>query len=153
LAARLAAGGFVPAGLAGPMLLGAVKLMQERMRRLKEFADGVAFFAARLPYEPALLVPDKKGKPTRTADEVRTALARLKSVYADVADWHAPAMEEAGRKLAEELGWKPGDLFTPLRVAITCRRVSTPLFETMEILGKDECLSRIDGAGEAAKAL
>jgi glutamyl-tRNA synthetase len=153
LAARLSAGGFVPAGLAGDMLLGAVRLMQERMRRLKEFADGVAFFAARLPYEPVLLVPDKKGKPTRTADEVRTALAKIKDAYAALADWKAPAMEEAGRKLAEELGWKPGDLFTPLRVAITCRRVSTPLFETMEILGKDECLARIDGAVELAKAL
>ena len=55
-------------------------------------------------------------------------------------------METAGRKVAEELGWKPGDLFTPLRVAMTMRRVSTPLFETMEILGREECLARIDEA-------
>jgi len=34
----------------------------------------------------------------------------------------------------------------PLRVAVTCRKVSTPLFETMEILGREECLARIDRA-------
>jgi glutamyl-tRNA synthetase len=61
-------------------------------------------------------------------------------------------MEEVGRKLAGEMGWKPGDLFTPLRVAITGRRVSTPLFETMEVLGRQECLARLDEAIEKAGA-
>ncbi|GAH54196.1 unnamed protein product, partial [marine sediment metagenome] len=54
--------------------------------------------------------------------------------------------EELVRGLAEELAWKPADLFMTLRVAVTCRKVSTPLFETMEILGREECLARIDRA-------
>lgn len=153
LAARLRAEGFVPPGFPEAYLPGAVRLMQERMRRLAEFADGVAFFAARLPYEPALLVPDKKGKPVRTADETREALARWRAALADLPDWAAAAMEVAGRSLADAMGWKAGDLFTPLRVAVTCRRVSTPLFETMEILGRDECLARLDEALERARAL
>jgi len=153
LAARLKAGGFVPAGFPEARLAGAVRLTQERMRRLKEFADLSAFFAARLPYEAALLVPDKKGKPLKTAAEVRAVLEHLKIMLAGLSDWRAIAMEEAGRKLAEELGWKPGDLFTPLRVAVTCRRVSTPLFETMEVLGRQECLVRLDEAIEKAKTL
>jgi len=41
---------------------------------------------------------------------------------------------------------KRGDLYMTLRVAVTCRRVSTPLFETMELLGKQECLRRIEAA-------
>jgi glutamyl-tRNA synthetase len=120
------------------------------MRRLKEFADLSAFFAARLEYEAALLVPDKKGKPLKTSAEVRGALERLKTMLAGLSDWKAAAMEEMGRKLAEELGWKPGDLFTPLRVAVTGRRVSTPLFETMEVLGREESLARLDEAIEIA---
>jgi glutamyl-tRNA synthetase len=137
------------------------------MRRLTEFSDAVAFFAARLPYEAALLVPDKKGKPIMTATETRTALSRLKEAYAAFApepdaeasgdslssQWQAAALEASGRALADELGWKPGEFFTPLRVAITCRRVSTPLFETMEILGREECLARMDEAIEKAKTL
>jgi glutamyl-tRNA synthetase len=62
-------------------------------------------------------------------------------------------MEACGRALADSLGWKTGELFTTLRVAITMRRVSTPLFETMEVLGREECLVRIDEAIEKAKTL
>ena len=153
LAARLQAEGFVPAGFPPERLAGAVRLTQERMRRLKEFADLAAFFAARLPYEASLLAPDKKGKPTKTAQETRQALERWRSVLADLPDWTAAAMEAAGRTLADAMGWKAGDLFTPLRVAVTCRRVSTPLFETMEILGREECLARLDEAAEKARTL
>ncbi len=153
LAARLRAEGFVPAGFPPERLAGAVRLTQERMRRLKDFADLAAFFAARLPYEASLLVPDKKGKPTKTAPETRQALERWRSVLADLPDWKAAAMEAAGRALADALGWKAGDLFTPLRVAVTCRRVSTPLFETMEVLGREECLARLDEAAEKARTL
>jgi glutamyl-tRNA synthetase len=146
LAARLKAEGFVPAGFPEDRLAGAVRLMQERLKRLKEFADGAAFFAARLPYEAALLVPDKKGKPLFTANETRAALARLKEMLVSAAEWKTAPLEAAGRALADELQWKPGELFTVLRVAITGRRVSTPLFETMEILGREECLGRMDEA-------
>jgi len=153
LAARLKAEGFVPAGFPEDRLPGAVKLMQERLKRLKEFADGAAFFAARLPYEAALLVPDKKGNPTRTAAETREALSRLKAMLSSAAEWQVQPLEAAGRALADEMQWKPGDLFTVLRVAVTGRRVSTPLFETMEILGREECLGRMEEAVEKAKSL
>jgi glutamyl-tRNA synthetase len=153
LAARLKAEGFVPAGFPEERLAGAVKLMQERLKRLKEFADGAAFFAARLGYEASLLVPDKKGKPLFTANETRAALARLKETLVSAAEWKVAPLEAAGRALADGLQWKPGELFTVLRVAITGRRVSTPLFETMEILGREECLARIGEAVEKAKSL
>ena len=50
------------------------------------------------------------------------------------------------RTLAEDLEMKPGDLFMLLRVACTGRTVSPPLFESMEILGRERCLSRIETA-------
>jgi glutamyl-tRNA synthetase len=178
LAARLRAEGFWPEAQPTPAVAKSplaeagrataiVRLMQERLKRLKDFPDGVAFFAARLAYDAALLVPDKKGKPTRSAAETRAALERLKEVYAAFpsepdaeasgsplsGSWKAHALEAAGRKAAEDLGWKPGDLFTPLRVAVTMRRVSTPLFETMEILGREECLARIDAAIAKAQTI
>ena len=153
LAARLRSEGFLPEALPEPYVLGAAKLMQPRLKRLKEFADGVAFFVSRLPYEAALLVPDKKGKALKTAAETRDALARTRAALASAPDWTAAALDPAMRSLAAELGWKHADLYTTLRVAVTCRRVSTPLFETMEILGREVCLKRVDGAMEKATLL
>jgi glutamyl-tRNA synthetase len=153
LAARLRSEGYLPAGLPEAYVPGAVKLMQPRLKRLKEFADGVAFFVSPLPYEPALLIPDKKGKPLKTAAETRGALARMRAALAALPDWTAAALEPAMRSLAADLGWKHADLYTTLRVAITCRRISTPLFETMEILGREECVGRVDGAIRQATTL
>ena len=48
--------------------------------------------------------------------------------------------------LAEGIGWKAGDFFMPVRVAVTGAKVSPPLFETMEIVGKPRCLKRIEAA-------
>jgi glutamyl-tRNA synthetase len=47
------------------------------------------------------------------------------------------------RGLAERSGLKPKDLFGPLRAAITGQAVSTPLFESMAIIGRDTCLARL----------
>ena len=52
-------------------------------------------------------------------------------------------MEEAIRPVAEQLVWKPQELFMTLRVAVTGRTVSTPLFETMHVLGRKESLRRL----------
>ena len=55
--------------------------------------------------------------------------------------------------MAVPVQWKPGDLFTVLRVTVTGRSVSTPLFETMEVLGREECLARVQEAVEKGKVL
>ncbi len=53
------------------------------------------------------------------------------------------SLEGTLRPLAEELGLKTGQLFSPLRVATTGRTAAPPLFETMVVLGKERCLERI----------
>jgi len=156
---RLRGEGFLPEGLAAKFdaahLAAIVGLMQERMRRLTEFAPAVGFFIAPEPYDAAMLVPTK-GKqqtPTRTGPETLSALEQMRAALADLEPWSAETMESRLRALAEAMGWKAGELFTPLRVAVTCRQVSTPLFETMQILGREECLARLDAAVAAASAL
>ena len=57
------------------------------------------------------------------------------------------------RELCEQEGWKRGAAYMVLRVAVTCRTVSTPLFETMAIIGRQECLERIARARQRAQAL
>ncbi|MCH7812375.1 MAG: glutamate--tRNA ligase, partial [Chloroflexi bacterium] len=63
-----------------------------------------------------------------------------------LADWKHEPMEAALRTLAEARGVKAGDLFMLLRVATTGKPVSPPLFESMEILGRERCLRRIAAA-------
>jgi glutamyl-tRNA synthetase len=173
---RLRAEGFLPKALAAKYdedgLKAIVSLMQERLRRLSEFEAGVGFFVRPEPYDADLLIPTKgkKKKPTRTGAETLAALEEMKKVIANpllgaevgtpssptspgTGRYDAAALEQALRDLADRLEWKAGELFAPLRVAVTCRRVSTPLFETMEILGRDECLARLDEAIDKARSL
>ena len=62
-------------------------------------------------------------------------------------DWAAPTIERALRSaLVDGLGLRPRDAYTPIRVAITGRPISPPLFELMAALGRDRSLARIRAA-------
>jgi glutamyl-tRNA synthetase len=119
-------------------LLEIVKLIQERINRLSEFDEQTNFFFEREDYDPEELIPRKQD-----AAFARDALDATRQKLETVEDWTAEPIELAMRELAEELDCKRGALYMPLRVAVTCRRVSTPLFETMEILGREECSERL----------
>ncbi|MHC5034141.1 MAG: glutamate--tRNA ligase [Planctomycetota bacterium] len=129
-------------------LLPITRLVQERMKKLSEFDELTAFFFEREAYEAADLVPKK-----HNAAFVREALGGAREALDAHGDWSAEALEVAMRETAEQHGWKRGALYMTLRVAVTCRRVSTPLFETMALLGKPECLARIETAMDLAAQL
>jgi len=60
--------------------------------------------------------------------------------------WDTASLEGILRPLAEELGLKTGIFFGLLRVAVTGRTAAPPLFQTMEVLGKERCLARLNVA-------
>jgi len=122
-------------------LLKITRLVQERIKRLAEFDELTGFFFEREPYEAADLIPRKQD-----GAFVRGALPAARAALDALEEWAPGPMEDAMRELAERLGCKRGALYMVLRVAVTCRKVSTPLFETMDVLGRDECLARIDEA-------
>ena len=62
------------------------------------------------------------------------------------ADWDAAAIEDDLRGLVEELGEKPRTAFAPIRLAVTGSKVSPGLFESLELLGRDESLRRLRAA-------
>lgn len=127
-------------------LLPIAALVQERLKRLAEFEDLTLFFFEDIEYDPDLLIPDKKKKKAKTKDETLAALALLADRLQTVGCWRGQDLEDIMRELADASGWKARDLFTTLRVAATCRRVSTPLFESMEILGRELVLRRVQTA-------
>jgi len=119
-----------------------IPLIQERINTLKEAASYADFFFLpdELDYEPSLLVP-KKMDVEATLEVLKASREKLSGL-----DWNYESIEGSLRMLAEEMGLKAGQMFSPLRVACTGRTASPGLFETMAVLGKEKCLRRIDTA-------
>ncbi|MDP9325212.1 MAG: glutamate--tRNA ligase, partial [Candidatus Dormibacteraeota bacterium] len=130
---------FVPTEITDDLLAQATPLVQTRITKLNEAADLVRFFVARPREYPDGLVP----KGTDPA-EAAGVLAQARAVFA--AGRPGPVLEAALREVATKHGWKAGDLFMALRVAIIGSRQSLPLLESSAILERDEVLARLDAA-------
>jgi len=117
-------------------------LVRERITLLGDvLAVGDFFFASRLPpYDPAELIPQKGD-----AAMALRALEKAKQVLPATEFRHDP-LEQSLRAAAAELGIKTGQMFQPIRVAVCGRRNAPPLFGTLEALGRDVCLERIEQA-------
>jgi len=74
---------------------------------------------------------------------------RAKEVLANVEFQHDP-LDQALRAAAQELGVKAGQMFQPIRVAVCGRKNAPPLFETLEVLGRERTLDRIEQAIQKA---
>ncbi|MFC3688267.1 glutamate--tRNA ligase [Aquipuribacter hungaricus] len=121
------------------LLDAATPLVQERMTLLGQAPDMLGFLFVdddRLGHDPdsvAALRPE-------AADVLATSTAAL----VDLQAWDTASIEAALRAaLVEGLGVKPKFAFAPVRVAVTGRRVSPPLFESMALLGKESSLARL----------
>lgn len=117
-------------------------LIQERIHTLGEAVDWVDFFFEDEVHPDPAELPGKKMDAAQTAN----ALAIAHEVLAGVEPFERAAIEAALRAKAGELGLKAGQFFTPIRVAVTGRRVAPPLFGTLELIGKEITLRRLKAA-------
>jgi glutamyl-tRNA synthetase len=117
-------------------------LIRERIKLLSEVLTAADFiFLDQLPpYDPAELIP-QKGDMAMAA----RVLTRAREVLANVEFKHDP-LDQALRAAAQELGVKAGQMFQPIRVAVCGRKNAPPLFETLEVIGREITLARIDHA-------
>ncbi|HEX6077587.1 MAG TPA: glutamate--tRNA ligase [Micromonosporaceae bacterium] len=122
------------------VLTAAAPLVQERVSVLSQATDMLAFlFVAEEKFAPE---PDHAAKVLGpdagpVLDATVTALSALSS-------WDAASIEDALKSaLVDGLGLKPRKAFAPVRVALTGRTVSPPLYESMELLGRDRVLDRL----------
>ena len=137
--------GLLPADV-GPDLTAYVEaivpLIRERIKLLSEAPQATEyFFREELRYEPGLLV--QKGL---TPEKTRTILLAARNAIAAQGSCEAARLEETLRPLAVELEVKTGQLFGAIRVAVTGRTATPPLFETIAVLGCQKALARIDEA-------
>jgi glutamyl-tRNA synthetase len=107
-------------------------LVQEKIEKFSQYPAFARFF-----FEP--VNPDGADPET-----CRAALAALQPVE----PWEATLIEDALRAFAESIGQKPRQAFAPVRLAVTGSNVSPGLFESLELLGKEESLARLSAAAE-----
>ena len=123
------------------LLSAAVPLVQERMETLSQAAGMLGF----LFVDDAAFAID--AGEDLSGDDARAVLSAALTALEAVAAWDAPSIESALRAaLVDGLGLKPKVAFGAVRIAVTGRRVSPPLFESMELLGRERTLARVRAA-------
>jgi glutamyl-tRNA synthetase len=125
-------------------VLAVTPLIRERIKLLRDAVEAADFFFVDElpPYDPAELIPLKKGETTGDPALARKALEAALEVLA-VTNFDHDSLDQALRGAAANLGLKAGPMFQPIRVAVCGRKNAPPLFETLVVLGRDVCLKRI----------
>jgi glutamyl-tRNA synthetase len=121
------------------ILTKAAPLIQERIVVLSEAAPMLSFLFVKAA-EITIEDDAKAGLPENSKEITEAAIASLEGL----AEFETVKIQEVlNQKLIEEMAQKPRNAFGPLRTAISGKRISPPLFESMEILGKEETLARL----------
>ena len=125
------------------VLAAAAPLVHERIGTLGESVDMLAFLfedGPRFRRNPADVEKLLNSDGRNVVKAAHDALAELDA-------WDTPSIEAALRHaLVDDLGLKPRNAFGPVRVAVTGSRISPPLFESLELLGRDRSLERLTTA-------
>jgi glutamyl-tRNA synthetase len=115
----------------------AAPLVQEKIERFGQFPEYAGFLFREVEPAPALLDGDAP------------VVAAARDELAAVEPFRAPEIEAALRSLAERLELSPRRAFQPIRVAVTGSKVSPALFESLELLGRDESVRRLEAAASS----
>ncbi len=128
------------------LLTEAAPLVHERMTNLAESVEMLGF----LFVDERSFTRDPADVQKLLNEDGRAVVKAAHDALAGLEDWKTEAIEEALRQtLVEDLGLKPRHAFGPVRVAVTGRRISPPLFESLELLGRQRSLVRLTSALEA----
>jgi glutamyl-tRNA synthetase len=131
---------YIPSDFPKEKLEKILDLVVERLVKLSEFEEVTSFFYRPIEVTVDLLL--KKSTKEQVTEELKLTLAQI----AQLTSWTTESIEEVVRKLQEEHNWKKNQYFMMLRVAVTGRQATPPLFETMEVIGQDAVMSRLDAA-------
>ena len=122
----------------------AAPLVRERIKVLADAVPLLAFLFREVDTE-------KDSRDFLEGEENRAVLREAGKRLLELENFDSASIESALRAMVEEMGLKPRRAFQSIRVAVTGSKVSPPLFESMELLGRERCLQRIARALEAGR--
>jgi len=130
---------FIPSDCPEGLIVQIIPLIKERLVTLKDFESLTDFFYRDITVDQTMLT--KKS----TLEEIKAQLIATNESLSviDENDWTHENIEQKIRSLAESNNWKPGQYFMMLRVVVTGKAATPPLFETIEVIGRDKILSRL----------
>ncbi len=117
-----------------------VLVLRERAKTLREMADTAAYFFSKG------VSLDEKAAAKHLTRESKPLLEEARRALSGLSEWTAPRIDDAVRDLAVKLNVGMGKVAQPIRVAVTGGTVSPGIGETLEIVGRDETLRRLDAA-------
>lgn len=124
-------------------ILQVLEQVHKRMKLLSDFVDATAYFFKEPEVPIDLLVKYAKNK-----ERVSEILARFVAVYKGTSDWNVGGLEEVSHAVLEEFGYTSKEAFMTVRVAVSGRNATPPLFDILVILGKERVISRLTKALE-----
>ena len=124
------------------VILRLASVLKERIRTANEVTALVDFFYV----DADAPKPEDMIGRRMDAEMVVTALNESRDLLVGIAPFDATTIDSELRQLATKTEMKAGQLFTPIRIAVTGRRVAPPLFETLEVLGRETTLQRLERA-------
>jgi glutamyl-tRNA synthetase len=133
---------WLPTDCTPDMARNILPLVRERLITLADWEMLTAFFYRDITHSAELL--------TKKADAplVKEQLALTQAAIDNLPSWDTPSLETALRSLQEQHEWKKSQYFMMIRVSVTGQTATPPLFETMEALGKDRTITRLQQAAQ-----
>jgi glutamyl-tRNA synthetase len=137
LATKLWEEGFVPEDMNEELMKKVLPLVYERLVTLQDFASLTDFFVHEAIVDVELLL--KKGNRELVREELEKTIPKLQETTPTAEEFEATI-----RKLGEQNGYKKAQYFMMLRIAVTGKKATPPLFETMLALGKEQTIARLE---------
>jgi len=130
---------FLKFKLSDEQLIKIIPLIQERLIKLGEVNDLIEYFVVPPKPDKQALLSESKMSPAET----KKYLQQVSRVVDSISAWSVASLEEKLHDLQTSLGLKPRPAFMTIRLAITGRPATPPLFDVLSILGKNEVIKRL----------
>jgi len=132
---------YAPVGMGDKLIKQSVSAVKERLSKLSDYTSLVEFVVTKPSYTKDTLVEKTQEKSEVLHEQLAASLEIAQS-----ADWQAENIEVKFRELAASRRWHMGHYFMGIRLALTGKTISPPLFDSMLLLGKEETLLRLEAA-------